>query len=144
MCDSGVAESENGMESLEIGGVVVYIDEHRAEHNALVTAIHGDPQGRLVMPRRKPKENPGSGGDMYDYETDENGVILNDYGPEGESWPCVNLLIVSPTEACQDQYGRQLERYASVVHMSSSSAQGFCYRFPSDKLDSAMRQPTVS
>lgn len=127
-----------GQRMLEIGGLVVFIDMHRAEHNALVTAIHGDPLGRTVMPRRK-SDNAD------EYETDEDGTILNDYGPPGEGgWPCVNLLIVSPTPECQDQYGRQLERHASVVHQADSSAHGYCFRFTDEKLDPAMRQPTVS
>ena len=129
---------------LKIGGVVIFIDSHRAEHNALVTAIHGDSLGRLIMPRRKPKENPGPGEDIYDYETDEEGAIINDYGEAGEDWPCVNLLIVSATPECQDQYGRQLERHSSICHMVKNSAHGFCFRFPDEKIDPALRQPTVS
>jgi hypothetical protein len=78
---------------LKIGEVVVFIDSHRAEHTALVTCIHGDPEGRLVIPRRKPKKNPKPGEDTYDYETDENGVILNDYKEPGQHWPCINLII---------------------------------------------------
>lgn len=132
-------------ESLKIGGVVVFIDAHRAEHSALVTAIHGDPLGRAVMPRRIPKENPKLGEDTYEYETDEEGIILNDYGPVGEGgWPCINLLIVSPNPDCQDQYGRQLERESSVVHQADSSAHGYCFRFTNEELDPAKRQPTVS
>lgn len=127
---------------LAIGGVVVFIDSHRAEHKALVTCIHGDPLGRQVMPRRKPA--PASSEEIYEYETDENGAIVNDYGEPGESWPCINLLIVSPIEECQDQYGRQCERHTSVVHQSSSSAQGFCFRFEDEKIDPSVRQPTVS
>jgi len=95
---------------LDIGGVVIYIDEHRCEHFALVVAIHGDPNG-------------------YD---DKN------------RWPCINLVIVSPNGECQDQYGRQIQRHASVVHQKDNSAHGMCFRFIDEKLDPSMRQPTVS
>lgn len=121
-------------QQLEIGGVVVFIDSHRAEHNALVTCIHGDPLGRAIKPRPEGVE----------LEWDKDGNLVPDYDEPGTGWPCINLLIVSPTEECQDQYGRQLERYTSVVHQSNSSAQGFCFRFLDEKLDPAMRQPTVS
>lgn len=112
-------------QGLEIGGVVVFIDSHRAECNALVTAIHGDPLGRVVS------QEEGPDGER-------------EYGPVGESWPCINLLIVSSTPECQDQYGRQLERHASVVHMEDNSTHGFCFRFPDEKIDPALRQSTVS
>jgi hypothetical protein len=113
----------------------VFIDSHREEHNALVTCIHGDPEGRKATCRTK---------DDGEYESDEDGHILMDHGEPGTEWPCINLVIVSPNEDCQDQYGRQLERHTSVVHQSNSSAQGYCFRFPGEKLDPAMRQPTVS
>lgn len=129
---------------LEINGVVVYIDEYRREHNALVTAIHGDPLGRILSPRRKPNPKPSGSGDTYVYEKDEDGNNVVDYGEPGTAWPCVNLVLVSPNKDCQDQYGRQLVRHSSVVHQSQSSAQGFCYRFVDEDLDPTMRQPTVS
>jgi hypothetical protein len=113
---------------LKIGEVVVFIDSHRAEHKALVTCIHGDPQGRKV-----------TGG----HEA-EDGSYVVEYDEPGTDWPCINLLIVSPNEDCQDQYGRQLERHTSVVHQSNSSAQGYCFRFEDEVLDPTMRQPTVS
>jgi hypothetical protein len=129
---------------LVIGGVVVFIDQHRAEQNALITAIHGDPQGRVMMPRRTPASDSDGTGRLYDYETDENGNHVYDYGEPGAQWPCVNLVLVTPTHACKDQYGRQLERHCSVVHQAQNSAQGYCYRFIDEVIDPMLRQPTVT
>jgi len=122
------------MKQLEIGGVVVFIDSHRKEHNALVNAIHGDPQGRRVLPTPEGEE----------LKFDDDGRMIIDYDEPGTDWPCVNLLIVSPNEDCQDTYGRQLERHCSVVHMSHSSAEGNCFRFDDEVIDSRLRAPTVS
>lgn len=140
------AESETAMEQkkLEIGGMVVFIDAHRIEHNAMVTCIHGDPLGRPMMARRTPeavaKDDYNSGA----YEQDEHGNPVYDYGEPDTAWPCINIVIVSPNVECKDQYGRQLERHTSVVYQSNSSAQGYCFRFASEKLNPMPRQPTVS
>ena len=42
------------MTEMKIGMHVVFIDEYRKERDALVTAIHGDVQGRLCISVRKP------------------------------------------------------------------------------------------
>jgi hypothetical protein len=144
-------------QELTIGGVVVFIDQHRLEHKALVTCIHGDPQGRQMREHRKSAkeltdEEKASGKwrvdqwdpPIYAYEVDENGNDLVDYGEPGEDWPCINLVIVSPNTDCQDPYGRQLERHTSVVHQSHSSAVGYCFRFEDERLKTELRQPTVS
>ena len=111
-------------QQLVINGVVVFIDAHRMEHNALVTCIHGTPEGDEI-PEVK----------------DDDGKVIQ---AAGFRWPCINLVIVSPNGDCQDQYGRQLERHTSVVHQAESSAQGYCFRFPDETLDPEMRKPTVS
>jgi hypothetical protein len=140
---------------LEIGGVVVFIDAHRMEQKALITCIHGDPLGRGVNPVRKAAteltedekehyELDGHRPPIYAYKLDENGCREVEYTEPGSSWPCINLIIVSPNDECQDQYGRQLERHTSVVHQSNSSAQGYCFRFEDEVLDRSLRQPTVS
>lgn len=137
---------------LTIGSVVVFIDQHRMEQQALVTCIHGDPLGRKVIPRRKPatEEDKGKPGvyvddnGIYAYETDDQGVVVNDYEEPGQHWPCINLVIVSPNSECQDPYGRQLERHTSVVHQTNSSAVGYCFRFEDERLMTELRQPTVS
>ena len=115
---------------LEIGGTVVYIDSHRVEHTALVNCIHGDPEGRNLL--------VVDGACQYDDE----GVAK--MGAPGEAWPCINLLIVSPNEECQDQYGRQIERFTSVVHQSHSSALGYCYRFVDEELEQRIMLPPVT
>lgn len=140
---------------LKIGEVVVFIDAHRMEHKALVTCIHGDPKGRGLIPIRKSAaelteeekdsyELDAHTPPIYAYKLDERGCRVVEHTDPGSEWPCINLLIVSPNEECQDQYGRQLERHTSVVHQSNSSAQGYCFRFEDEILDPSMRQPTVS
>lgn len=115
---------------LKIGGVVVFIDPHRMEQMALITAIHGDPQGRIYA---WDKDDP-----------DRKGPSRLEMPEDGPHWPCINLVIVSPNHECQDPYGRQLERHTSIVHQTNSSAIGNCFRFEDEKLLDILRQPTVS
>lgn len=46
----------------------------------------------------------------------------------GPSWPSVNVVLVSDDETKTDQYGRQVERFTSVVHQSNQSAHGMYWR----------------
>lgn len=148
---------EQEARELKIGGVVIFIDSHRMEHKALVTCIHGDPQGRQAATIRKAadeltEEEKASGEweldkhdpPIYANKVDEKGCMIVEHGEPGEDWPCINLIIVSPNQDCQDPYGRQLERHTSVVHQSNSSAVGYCFRFEDERLMTELRQPTVS
>lgn len=47
-----------------------------------------------------------------------------------DTW--VNLVIVSDDEAKTDQYGRQIERFTSVVHRSAQSAPGMYWQRPDE------------
>ena len=146
------------MTEMRIGQHVVFIDEHRRERDALLTAIHGDAQGRMVVAKRKAageltEEEKASGKweiDSHDppifaYEVDESGCHACDYVQPGEHWPCVNLVVVSDNEDAQDQYGRQVDdRHTSIVHWTDSSAQGYCFRFADEKVDRSAMQPTIS
>jgi hypothetical protein len=69
---------------LRIGGPVTFVDAKGHEHDALVTAIHGDP----------------------------------------DQTPAINVVWVSDDESRRDQYGRQVERFSSVVHERNQSADG--------------------
>lgn len=143
---------------LKIGMHVVFIDAHRRERDALLTAIHGDPRGRISYPTRKPageltEEEKASGRwqvdshhpPIYAYKTQEDGSMEITYGPAGERWPCVNLVVISENEAAQDQYGRQIdERHTSIVHQSDSTAIGYCFRFADEKVDWSKMQKTIS
>ncbi len=137
---------------LKIGQHLVFIDAERQERDALLICIHGDPQGRLVMPRRKPakeedRDKPGFYVDdngIYTYEVDEKGVIVNDYKEPGEHWPCINIVVVDKNEGAEDQYGRQTSKeHTSVVHWTDSSAIGYCWRFADEKVDWSRMQPPV-
>jgi len=81
------------MDKLSVGCHVIYTDENFIDHDALVTAIWGEPDGK----------------------------------------PCVNLLYASLDKNRQDQYGRQIERPTSVVHMQDNQARGYCWRFPGEE-----------
>lgn len=139
---------------LTIGMHLVFIDALRRERAALLSAIHGDPQGRLVIPRRKSlddasEEEKAKGytdaNGIYCYETDDQGNIISDYIEPGEHWPCVNLVVISDNEDAQDQYGRQIDdRHTSIVHWTDSTAVGYCYRFADENVDWSKMQPTVS
>lgn len=86
-------------EKLEVGSSVVFTDKHFVDRVALVTAIWGSPNWRK---------------DVETHGTD--------------SLPCINLIFVSGDSAKDDPYGRQMERETSVVHATSSSAGGCCWR----------------
>ena len=142
---------------MKIGQHIVFIDEYRKERDALLTAIHGDPQGRMCIAVRKDArqltEDEKASGDwhldnatppIYAYKH-EDGIQLCDYIEPGEHWPCVNLVVISQNEDAQDQYGRQIdERHTSIVHWSDSTAIGYCFRFADEKVDWSKMQPTIS
>ena len=44
-----------------------------------------------------------------------------------DSLPALNLLYVVKDETRTDQYGRQIERESSVVHVDFNSAEANCY-----------------
>jgi len=159
VCGNEAAESEAVMErELEIGMHVVFIDEHRKERDALVTAIHGDPQGRMVYSIRKAaqeltKEEKDSGEwaldantpPLYAYRVNEDGSYVTESREPGEHWPCINLVVVSDNENAQDQYGRQIdERFSSIVYQGDSTAVGYCYRFGDEETNWGAMQPTIS
>jgi len=111
---------------LEIGTVVTYVDQHYKAHEALVVAIHGNPRGALT---RTKTDESGK------YVADEHGYLISEEveGSAGKHWPCINLVYVSGDEAKQDQYGRQIERESSVVHITNNSAGGFCWQWPDEE-----------
>jgi len=150
-------ESEAVMDrKLRIGMHVVFIDSYRRERDALVTAIHGDPDGRMAIADRKPanevteEEKDSYQMDshtppIYAYKLDDNGCQVVNYIEPGQHWPCINLVVISDNKEAQDQYGRQLDdRHTSVVHQGDSTAVGYCYRFADEATNWADMQPTIS
>lgn len=143
---------------LKIGMHIVFIDAYRRERDALLTAIHGDGKGRLVLPIRKDArdltdEERESGEwrldshqpPLFAYRVTPEGENVCEYLEPGKHWPCVNLVIVSDNPDAQDQYGRQIDdRHTSVVHHSDSSAIGYCYRFADEEVDWSLMQKTIS
>jgi len=90
---------------VNVNDVVIYTDEHRVDHGpALVTAVHGESY----------VATPFGGGEEYD------------------AHPCINLLFVSDDESRYDDYGRQIERYTSIVHAHDQTGGGICWRFPDE------------
>jgi hypothetical protein len=110
---------------LEIGMGLVFIDENRKERDALVTAIHGDPEGYSYYPNEDLKALHGSDAMVTD-------------------WPCLNFVVVDDSEGSQDQYGRQVVRHTSVVHWRQSSARGFCWRFQDEEVFGEELTKTIS
>jgi len=100
---------------LKIGCCVLFVDDRYRVHEALVTAIHGDPLGRTADAR---------------IQTDDGTVGGRD---PGSNWPCINLVYVVPEEDQQDQYGRQTKHESSVVHISHNSAGGYCWQWSDEK-----------
>lgn len=95
---------------LKVGDVVVYLDEHRSAHNALVTVWHGMKAGETV------------------------GDFKKKFGASGP--PSVNLLFVTTKEDATDPYGQQIERRSSVGHGSIQSPKnlGNCYLWPGESV----------
>jgi hypothetical protein len=102
---------------MQLGQHVIYVDSYRKEHDALLTAVHGDPRGRQILWRNEAGEPNGTGR-----------VLTYLEGTEGQQWPCVNLVIVRDGDA-KDQYGQQIEHFSSIVHWRQSSARASCFRF---------------
>ena len=46
--------------------------------------------------------------------------------------PGVNLVVISDDEAKTDSYGRQIERFTSVVHMANQASPGWYWCLPSE------------
>lgn len=85
---------------VKVGDSIVFVDSHGVDHDALVTAVHGEAR-EIQM-----------------------------YGSNEKIWwePCINLVFVSTDENKTDPYGRQLERHTSVGHQSTSTAHGMFYK----------------
>jgi hypothetical protein len=100
---------------LKVGQHLVFIDADREERDALLLCIHGNPKGE---PYRLANEEA-----------------------ERMHWPCVNLVVVSKEPGAQDQYGRQTMKdgHTSIVHWSDNTAQGFCWRWPDEEMESKVK-----
>jgi hypothetical protein len=46
--------------------------------------------------------------------------------------PGCNLVVVCDDESKTDGYGRQIERFTSVVHLSQNAAKGWCWCWPDE------------
>lgn len=90
-------------QKLEVGAAVVFITLNRQRVNALVEVVHA---GAPTADEHKAK-----------------------YG----TWPCVNLLFLSPDPAKTDPYGRQKERASSVMHgLQQGIPRGYCWLWPDE------------
>lgn len=67
-----------------------------------------------------------------------NALITAVWGPT-----CINIVLVSSDTQKQDQYGRQIERKASVSHVSTWQAHGNYWRY-SDEEPRVFEQPLES
>lgn len=77
------------MLDLKVRDAVVFYDEFRRPHDALLVCIHSQ------------------------------GMSMAEFHETHGSYPCVNLVWVSGDESRTDNNGRQLERQSSVVHKDS-------------------------
>jgi len=87
-------------QTVTVGSVVTYRDSRRVDHVALVTAVWGDT--------------------THDVDTETR---------TGNA-PSLNLVYVEPDEARHDQYGNQLARETSVVHLYHQAAGANCWLLP--------------
>ena len=86
------------IKELLVGQHVKFVNESRVMLDALVTAIHGEPQAIKLLPHH---------------------VGYSEEKGEQVSYPCINLVFVVPNSNQQDQYGRQKESSASVQHLTA-------------------------
>lgn len=77
---------------LKVGDPIVFIDEHRVEHPALVTHTWESVGGL----------------------------------------PGVNCVFVDGDEKKTDNYGRQIDRRTSIVHLSVQPAKASCWKWPDE------------
>jgi len=92
---------------LKAGDPVIFFDQFGLEHNALLTAIHGERY-------------------TYDKGIDKDPTVTKVENPS------VNLLLISPDTKREDTYGRQIERQSSVVHTFNQGAWGNFYCLPEE------------
>ena len=60
--------------------------------------------------------------------TPVNAIVTAVWGPK-----CINVVVVSPDENKQDNYGRQIERRTSCSHKTLTGVHGFYWRFPDEE-----------
>ena len=59
------------------------------------------------------------------------------------SQTCINVVIVSPDETKQDNYGRQIERRTSCGYKNQNNVHGFYWRFPVDEANPYKRPEQI-
>lgn len=96
-----VQQLERADRQVNVGDSVIFTDEDRVDHNALITAIHGE---------------------SYWVERGSDGERVIQH-------PCVNLVFVAGDESRKDNYGRQTEHSSSVTHREAQTGGGLCWRF---------------
>lgn len=100
------------------GCKIVFIDEHRRAHDALVTCWHhNEPEGRTF--------------NEVVQEARDKGVK----DPQNYM-PCINLVFVSENADKHDPYGRQIERHSSVSYGRSQHPRpflGMCWAWPDEE-----------
>ena len=98
---------------LEIGESVIFYDEYAKPHEALVTNIWGERELVVMENDKEIQQNLGK-----KRRTNEPGC---------------NLLFVSSDEKKEDDYGRQIERQSSCIHVSGQAAPGYAWSWPSER-----------
>lgn len=101
---------------------VVYFDEHRQAHDAIVTNwFHGGPDGQTVAELQKRHE-----------ENVAKGLTR----PSDQLWmPCCNVVFVTSDKAKQDPYGDQIERSSSTTYGRQTGMTPFigrCWCWPDE------------
>ena len=127
---------------VDVGEPVIYTDEHRRNHHALITCVHGESY---------PTRGHGLQKESIDFaaidevQAQAHAECAGQEGRTDPRWrqegpgetfdqhPCVNLVFVVDDGDRQDDYGRQIERYTSVSHSRQQTGGGFCWRFPDEE-----------
>lgn len=101
-------ETKPCSKQLKEGDIVIFFDQFGLEHNALLTAVHGE---RTITTFKE------EGAETITEKVDN---------------PSVNLVMVSPDTKREDTYGRQMERDSSVVHYMNQGAWGNFFCLPEE------------
>lgn len=123
MCGNEVAKEGSMERKYEVGQPIMFIDEHRKPHHALVLIWWHE-----VEHYKTPKEAiDAADGNLVDVQPDGTAKVKRDLREPG-----CNLVLVNPDPLKEDTYGRQIDRETSVVHLSNNPAKGNCWCWPDE------------
>lgn len=112
------------MEKVNIGDVVVFVDQYGQEHDALVTEVHG----HYTKEERDAYYRSTQAANAEAHPEWANEEWLNNALNMPFVLPSLNVVYVSNNESQMDSYGRQTARATSAPYQSMQAAHGYYWR----------------